>query len=81
MTKSFEQEFAERLTAIENRAHKVGMNMTAICREAGISRATPERWKKTAPKTVELVSKMEQIVSAEEQRVLSHLQNMQQPQA
>jgi hypothetical protein len=37
--------------------------MTSICKDAGISRATPDRWKRGTPRTIEIVDQMEQIVA------------------
>ena len=58
----FEKVFRARLKAIEEDARKVGINMTVVCAEAGISRATPDRWNRDVPKTIEIVDAMEQIV-------------------
>ena len=62
MTTTFTQSFKERIEKIERDAKEVGLNFTSICKEAGISRATPDRWKKKTPKTVEIVTQMEAIV-------------------
>lgn len=60
---NFTDAFKKRIDAIEAEAKAVGMNFTSICKEAGISRATPDRWKKSTPKTVEIVSRMEDIIA------------------
>jgi len=54
--------FRERVTRIEDEAKRIGLNFTSICKEAGISRATPDRWRKESPKTIRLVERMEEIV-------------------
>lgn len=63
---NFTDEFKKRVDAIETRAKAVGLNFTSICKEAGISRATPDRWKKQTPKTIEIVTTMEGIVARHE---------------
>lgn len=60
---TFEETFRERVMRIEAEARECGLNWTSICQEAGVSRATPDRWKKSTPKTIELVDRMEQIVA------------------
>ena len=60
---TFKDAFLGRLKAIERDAKDCGLNYTSICKEAGVSRATPDRWKKSTPLTVALVDKMEAIVA------------------
>ena len=55
--------FKDLLRQIEADAKAVGLKWTAICKEAGLSRATPDRWKKKTPNTVALVTKIEEIVA------------------
>lgn len=62
-TESFVDVFKERVAKIEQDAKDVGLNFTSICKEAGFSRATPDRWKKSTPKTIEIVAKMEEIIA------------------
>jgi len=59
---SFADDFKDRIAKIEADAKSIGLNWTSICKEAGLSRATPDRWKKRVPKTIEVVTKMEEIV-------------------
>lgn len=63
-TQHFADIFKGRLSKIEADAKEVGLNFTSICKEAGISRATPDRWKRSTPKTVKLIDKMEAIIAA-----------------
>jgi transposase-like protein len=49
---TFEQEFKRRLAAVEEQAREIGETWTSICRETGISRATPDRWRQATPNTV-----------------------------
>lgn len=66
--RTFEDEFTERIDRLESAAHEVGLNFTLICRQAGISRATPDRWRRDAPKTIKLVAKIETIIERERAR-------------
>lgn len=63
--KTFVDEFQDRVRRIEEDGHALGLNFTHICLRAGISRATPDRWKRSTPKTIELIAKMESIVQKE----------------
>lgn len=72
-SKTFEKQFREKLDEIESRAKEVGLNMTTICRETGISRATPDRWKRQLPKTVRLVTAMEEVVEKREIEVATSI--------
>lgn len=60
---TFEAVFRSRISKIEEDARKVGLNFTSICKEAGVSRATPDRWKRGTPRTIEIVDQMEKIVA------------------
>lgn len=64
---SFGELFLQRLNELEQEARECGLNMTAICREAEISRASPDRWRKKLPKTIQVLMEMERIV--EERRL------------
>lgn len=61
---TFTEEFEKRIKTIEADAKAVGLNFTSICKEAGISRATPDRWKKSTPKTIAIITQIEGIVAA-----------------
>lgn len=60
---TFTDDFNDRISKIEADAKACGLNWTSICKEAGLSRATPDRWKKKAPKTIAIITKMESIVA------------------
>ncbi|HEX7906736.1 MAG TPA: hypothetical protein VF534_01405 [Paraburkholderia sp.] len=62
-SKPFGEVFRERVDRIEEEAKKVGLNFTSICEIGGISRATPDRWRREMPKTIQLVEQMEQIIA------------------
>lgn len=61
--RTFTDEFNARIAQIEADAKSCGLNWTSICEEAGLSRATPDRWKRRAPKTIEIISKMQEVVA------------------
>ena len=60
---TFAQVFKERMESLEEDAKSVGINLTTICEEANISRATPDRWRRRIPKTIMLVDEMEAVVA------------------
>lgn len=62
--------FYEKLKNIEERAHKVGLTMTDICKQSGVARATPDRWRKELPKTIQCLQDMETVVAEAEKRNL-----------
>lgn len=37
---------------IETRAKKIGVNLSEVCRKAGVDRSVLERWKKEDPKSI-----------------------------
>ena len=56
---TFEAEFKRRLNGIKQRAKAAGTSMTALCKETGVARATPDRWSARAPKTITLIDQLE----------------------
>lgn len=69
----FAKVFADELDDIERRALQAGTNLTAICKEIGISRSTPDRWRRRSPKTIRLVDKMKAcVVEAEKRRGINY---------
>lgn len=61
--KTIDDEFLARLDKMEADAKAKGLNLTVVCKHLGISRATPDRWKKERPKTVQLLDQMEKFVA------------------
>lgn len=61
---TYTEDFKKRIEKIEVEAKATGQNLTSICKEAGISRATPDRWKKSVPKTIAIITHLEAIVAA-----------------
>lgn len=64
----FDQVFYKYLDSLERRAHAVGMTLTDLCRDSGVSRATPDRWRKSLPKTIQNVCDLEAIVKKAERK-------------
>lgn len=56
---AFSTVFLKRVDDIERRALRAGTSLTAICKGIGISRATPDRWRREVPRTIEIVDEME----------------------
>lgn len=65
---NFVQVFHSALDQLEEDAKKEGLTLTSICRDTGVSRATPDRWRKEVPKTVELLGKMQDVVAARREK-------------
>lgn len=63
MANNFVDAFKDALASIEAGAKEAGSSITEICRETGISRTTPDRWKENPPITIELVAKMQDAVN------------------
>lgn len=51
-TLSLEEVFNRRVEQLKERAKAAGTNITQLCRLAGVSRTTPERWEKRVPKSI-----------------------------
>lgn len=65
---NFYNEFIKKLDDIEARAKNIGSTITEVCRDANIARATPDRWRSKAPKSIDLMVKLEKAVEAAEQK-------------
>lgn len=66
---SFSKLFNDRLDDIERRALKAGTNLTAVCKDIGISRSTPDRWRRYPPRTVVIIEQLDECVSSYEKGV------------
>lgn len=55
----FSEYFLVYLENLELRALACGSNLTEICREIGISRSTPDRWRRKVPKTIAILDAMD----------------------
>lgn len=64
MANNFIDAFKAALAGIEAGAQEAGVSISEICRETGISRTTPDRWKAKTPNTIELIAKMQNAVDS-----------------
>lgn len=62
----FDAALTDALKDIEARAMAVGWTISDVCSEAGVSRATPHRWKHKTPETVVTVVRLQQAVGRAE---------------
>ena len=65
---SFQEAFYGYLDEIDRRAHAQGLTMTDLCRESKVSRATPDRWRKELPKTIQNVCALEAVEQKHERK-------------
>jgi|GEM_PF-2840361 len=65
--------FIDKLDEVQRRAERIGSNLTDVCREANISRATPNRWRREIPNTLEALVKMEEYVAGLERKLKQEL--------
>lgn len=64
---TFSQEHARRLHDIEARAKAVGSNITQVCKNTRIARATYERWVQHPPQSITKLDELEAEVARLEQ--------------
>ncbi|HKT54494.1 MAG TPA: hypothetical protein VJP88_08575 [Caulobacteraceae bacterium] len=64
--KGADTRFADDLRALEDRARKVGMSHRELAAAADCSPATLGRWKRRAPATIRVLTRMEQAVAERE---------------
>ena len=60
----FSEAFVERLDQLDANIALLGTSLSSICRDAGIARGTPDRWRRELPKTVLLMDDLERAVNA-----------------
>lgn len=63
MSTNIKKQFEEALDRLEKEAVAVGLSLTSICRATGVSRATPDRWRKETPMTIEILASMQKVVA------------------
>lgn len=56
---TFAEEHARRLADIERRAKAVGSNITQVCKNTRIARATYERWVQHPPQSITKLDELE----------------------
>ncbi len=64
---TFSQEHARRLQDIETRAKAAGSNVTQVCKNTRIARATYERWVQHPPQSITKLDELEAEVARLEQ--------------
>lgn len=65
---NFDAVFQASLDRIIREAKAAGLSVSALCRRAGISRTTPDRWRQESPETIRLLARMEKIVQDEKDK-------------
>lgn len=63
MSTNIKKQFEEALDRLEKEAAAIGLSLTSICRATGVSRATPDRWRKETPMTIEILASMQKVVA------------------
>lgn len=53
--RTFSQDFDLRIKDIRKRAEDCGISIAELCRRAGVSRSTPDRWFERIPKSIVVV--------------------------
>ncbi len=66
MSEKFTETFKSAITDIKTKAAEKGVSMRALCKEAGISRATPDRWLAKPPNSIVLVEKLQEAAEVTE---------------
>lgn len=56
-------EFAQRIRDLDARVRAIGVSWSQICRATGTARATPDRWLRRVPKSVETMAAMEKAIA------------------
>lgn len=56
---TFSQEHKARISALDERARAAGSNMTQVCKNTGIARATYERWLERPPQSITKLDELE----------------------
>ena len=67
-TPRFSHQFIAKLDEIERRAKAIGITITHLCRDSGVARATPDRWRAAMPNTIDRVDALEKALEAAEEK-------------
>ena len=57
--RAIDAEFADRMRAISSRCRRLGISMSELCRRTDTARATPDRWMRRPPKSIETMAAFE----------------------
>lgn len=60
--KDFGQVFTEAVDKLTEDAKEAGVPLSEVCSEVGLSRATPSRWKRKLPLTIQRIKDMQEAV-------------------
>lgn len=63
---TFSEEHQKRIRALDGRAQAAGTNMTQVCKNTGIARATYERWLQRPPQSITKLDELEAEVARAE---------------
>jgi transposase-like protein len=73
--KPFHKQFIASLDEVERRAKAAGSSITALCREAGVARATPDRWRNKAPETIDVMDRLLTALNQAEEKAAANTAN------
>ena len=76
---TFAKVFQDAVDDLERDARDVGLNPTSICRETKTSRATPDRWRRSLPKTVQLLDEMQTVVEEKKAAIEQKKEDLREP--
>lgn len=54
------------INSLKSRCAAAGTNITAVCKQAGVSRSTIERWKAKPPKSLQILDALEEQIQEAE---------------
>lgn len=67
--RTFSEDFDQRIKDIPKRAAACGISIAELCRRAGISRSTPDRWFERVPKPIAIVDQfLAELMKVEEEQ-------------
>lgn len=70
--RTFSEDFDLRIKDIRKRAEACGISIAELCRRAGVSRSTPDRWFERIPKSIVVVDlfidELEKVESVQQDR-------------
>ncbi len=67
--RTFSEDFDLRIKDIRKRADACGISIAELCRRAGVSRSTPDRWFERIPKSIVVVDLfIDELTKEEEKR-------------
>jgi hypothetical protein len=64
------EQLANIYETLKRKCKRAGTDLTQVCRDAGIDRSIPERWKKENPKTLDIVVKLLQAIENKQKEII-----------